>query len=91
LEASVIAASTSQKRFVVEAAHEDVRPASPLQTIWDSTHPLVISTTPVLQQHFSLIFGRGVGDHRVAGVVAQFTAALVVGQFRAGLVAAPPA
>jgi hypothetical protein len=46
---------------------------------------------PVLQQHFWLIFGRGVGDHPVAGVVVQLAAAPVVGQFRAGLVAASPA
>jgi p-aminobenzoyl-glutamate transporter AbgT len=32
-----------------------------------------------------------VSDHPVAGVVAQFAAALVVGQFGAGLVATPPA
>jgi hypothetical protein len=52
---------------------------------------MISAVSPVLQQHFSLIFGRGVGDHRVAGVVAQLTAALVMGQFRTGLVAAPPA
>jgi hypothetical protein len=52
---------------------------------------IVMVPLPVLQQHFSLIFGRGVGDDRVAGVVGQFTAALVMGQFRTGLVAAPPA
>jgi p-aminobenzoyl-glutamate transporter AbgT len=38
-----------------------------------------------------LIFIVLVGDHPVAGVVAQFAAALVVGQLGAGLVATPPA
>jgi hypothetical protein len=38
-----------------------------------------------------LIFGVPVGDHFVAWVVVQFAAALVVGQFGAGLVAPPPA
>ena len=51
----------------------------------------LLEKPPVLQQHFWLIFGRGVGDHPVAGVVVQLAAASVVGQFRAGLVAASPA
>jgi p-aminobenzoyl-glutamate transporter AbgT len=38
-----------------------------------------------------MIFSVSVGDHPVAGVVVQFAAALVVGQFGAGLVATPPA